>query len=260
MALGIYNLFIFLNDLQRGVKNICQFFIFVGMISEKLSIKHWAEDDRPREKLLKQGARALSDAELLAIILGSGSRDESAVELARRILAQYDNSLDEFGRSTIADLIKFKGVGEAKAINMLAVTELGRRRKEQEPKKRVNIKSSQDVAELLLPLLADLPIEEFWVLLLNQRNDVIQKHRVSIGGISGTFVDVRVVMKLAVEAMATGIILVHNHPSGTPHPSKEDKGLTKQIQEAAKYLDFRVLDHLIIFGNNYYSFADEGIL
>ncbi|MFV0290058.1 MAG: RadC family protein [Mangrovibacterium sp.] len=228
--------------------------------ASRLSIKDWAIDDRPREKLALQGARSLSDAELLAIVLGSGSRNETAVELARRILSSVDNNLVELGRCDMKQLMKFKGVGEAKAVNVIAVAELARRRKEQESTKRVIISKSADVAEVFSPLLEDLPVEEFWVAILSQSNKVLGKQQISSGGISGTVVDVRIILKYAIENMATGIVLCHNHPSGNLIPSDADKHLTQKIVQAANHLDIRVLDHIIIAHQKYFSFSDEGLL
>lgn len=226
----------------------------------KLTIKEWAIDDRPREKLAAQGARVLSDSELLAIILGSGSRNESAVELARRILASVDNNWGDLCRCSLSQLMKFKGVGEAKAVNILAVAELARRRKEQDVQQPVVITDPKHIVEVFRPLLEDLPIEEFWVMLLSQSNKVIGKQRISIGGITNSMVDVRVVMKYAIEHMATGIVLCHNHPSGNLKVSEEDKSLTRKISQAAQMMEIRVLDHIVIAGQGYVSFADEGLL
>lgn len=230
------------------------------MIQTKLSIKDWAIDDRPREKLAMQGARSLSDAELLAIILGSGSRSETAVELARRILSSLDNNLVELGKCDRQQLMRFKGVGEAKAINIIAATELGRRRKEQENIRRTVITEVVDAVRIFQPLLEDLPVEEFWILLLNQSNKVIGKQCISSGGIAGTAVDIRIILKHAVENMATGIILCHNHPSGNINPSEADKQLTNKIKQAASYMDIRVLDHIIIAHHLHFSFCNEGLL
>ncbi|MFV0521040.1 MAG: RadC family protein [Mangrovibacterium sp.] len=230
------------------------------MTDSKLTIKEWAVDDRPREKLALQGARALSDAELLAIILGSGSRNESAVELARRILSSVDNNLVDLGRCDMTQLTKFKGVGEAKAVNIMAASELARRRKEQGSKRRIVIKNSQDAANIFHPLLEDFPVEEFWILLLSQSNRVIGKQRISSGGIAGTAVDIRIILKYAIEHMATGIILCHNHPSGNSTPSLQDEQLTDKIKKAASYMDIRVLDHIIVAHQHYFSFGDKGLM
>ncbi len=228
--------------------------------NESLSIKNWAESDRPREKLLAQGERVLSDAELLAIILGSGSKNESAVELARRILQSVDNDLNQLGKCRVHELMKFKGIGQAKAINIVATTELGRRRKAQEPTKRAKIKIATDVVDIMSPLLSDLPIEEFWIILLNQANTVIKQVRISSGGIAGTAVDIRIILKHAIENMATALILCHNHPSGNTQASNDDIQTTTQIAQAAKIMNIRLLDHIIIAGNQYLSFCNEGII
>lgn len=227
---------------------------------KKPSIKEWAVEDRPREKMLVNGVRALSEAELIAILIGSGNADESAVELSRRILASVANNLHELGRKTISDLQKFKGIGEAKAITIMAALELGRRRKESEPTERPKINSSADAANIFKPLLSDLPHEEFWVLLLNRNNLVIDKMIISRGGITGTVIDVRIIMKMALECLACSIILCHNHPSGNLIPSEADKEITRKIKDAGKLFDISVLDHVIVGNNSYFSFADEGFI
>ena len=226
----------------------------------KLSIKNWADDDRPREKLLLKGRTVLSDAELIAILIGSGSRNESAVELSKRILASVDHNLNELGKLSIQQLMQFKGIGEAKAITIAAALEVGRRRRAEEQQKITKISSSKDVFELLLPILGDLLHEEFWIVYLNNSNKVLQKEQLSKGGMTGTLVDVRLVMKKALEYGAVGLIFAHNHPSGTLKPSSQDKEITKKLQVAGQALDIRVLDHLIITQNTYLSFADEHIL
>ncbi|MEL7586749.1 MAG: DNA repair protein RadC [Prolixibacteraceae bacterium] len=227
---------------------------------EKLSIKNWAVEDRPREKLLLKGTRSLSDAELLAILIGSGNSSESAVELSRRILASVGNNLNDLGKNQVADLKKFKGIGEAKAINIIAALELGRRRKEQSPADRLIITQSGDAAGFFRPLLEDLSHEEFWVLLLNRSNVVIDKLMVSQGGLAGTVTDVRLILKMAIEKLASAIILCHNHPSGNAQASEADRKITTKIKEAAALMDITVLDHIIIAHNRFLSFADEGIL
>lgn len=224
------------------------------------SIKSWSEEDRPREKFLLKGRAALSDAELIAILIGSGNTDESAVGLSKRILATVENNLNHLGKLTINHLKEFKGIGEAKAITIAAAMELGRRRREEEPVKRNKITSSHDAFKLMHPILGELPHEEFWILYLNNSNKVIEKVQSSKGGITGTLVDVRLVLKKALEVGATGIILAHNHPSGTLKPSEPDKALTRKLKTGAQSLDIKVLDHLIITGNAYLSFADENIL
>ncbi len=222
-------------------------------------IRSWAEDDRPREKLLLKGKGALSDAELIAILIGSGSAQETAVDLSKRILQSLNNQLSELGKLSVKDLTKFKGIGEAKAISIIAAMELGRRRKDSEPEKRAKITDSRSAFEVLYPHLGDLGHEEFWVLYLNRANVVIGKENVSKGGVSGTIVDPKVIFKAAVQFPASAIILAHNHPSGQLKPSQADHQITKKLKEAGKALDIPVLDHLIIGDGNYYSFADEGV-
>ena len=225
-----------------------------------LSIKDLSEEDRPREKLLQNGVSALSNAELLAIVLGSGNREQSAVDLAKEMLKNSDNDLNKFGRLTLSDLTRFKGVGEAKAIAVIATLELGRRRKLSEINKTQSIKSSKDVFDLFNDTLSDLDYEEFWAVFLNRGNKILRKYKVSQGGLSGTVTDVRLIIKEAILQLSSGIILVHNHPSGNLKPSEQDIELTKKISDAAKYFDINVLDHLIIGTGKYYSFADEGVL
>jgi len=227
---------------------------------KKLSIKEWAVEDRPREKMLSKGVRSLSEAELIAILIGSGNLEESAVEVSRRIMASVNNNLNELGKKTIIDLQKFKGIGPAKAITIAAAMELGRRRKESEPDEKPKVVTSADCAAIFKPLLSDLPHEEFWVLLLNRNNLVIDKMMVSQGGLSGTVIDVRIILKLALDKLACSIILCHNHPSGNLLPSEADKDITKKIKEAGKHMDIPVLDHLIIGNDSYFSFADEGLI
>ncbi|MGQ1889298.1 RadC family protein [Thermophagus sp. OGC60D27] len=228
---------------------------------QKVSIRHWAEEDRPREKMLKKGLSSLSDAELLAILIGSGSQKESAVDLARKILNDAHNNLNELGKVTVEALCKkYHGIGKAKAITIVAALELGRRRQLTVPLQRYQIKESKDVFALMHPLLSDLHYEEFWVLLLNQANKVVQQFNLSKGGISGTVIDVRLIMEKALYQHASSIILCHNHPSGNKNPSKADIVITKKLNEAGKILDITILDHVIIAENHYFSFADEGIL
>lgn len=227
----------------------------------KLSIKQWAEDDRPREKLVTKGVSALSDAELLAILIGSGSRNETVVELAQRILHSVDNNLNTLGKLTIKELIKnFHGIGEAKAVSIIAALELGRRRKLSEIAIEPQIATSKDAFEIMHPLLADLPHEEVWIILLSKANRVIKKYQVSKGGISGTVVDIRLIMKEAIESLASAMILCHNHPSGSSQPSMDDDMKTAQLKEAGKIMDIRLLDHIIVCDNTYYSYGDEGRL
>lgn len=226
----------------------------------KLSIKKWAIEDRPREKLLIKGLGSLSDAELVAILIGSGNREESAVELAKRILGGANNNLNELGKYTVSDLMAHKGIGEAKAISIVAALELGRRRKSAEVLVRKKIGSSHDVFDIFQPLIGDLPHEEFWVLLLNRSHRIIDRFRTSQGGISGTVIDVRMVLKTALEKLSSAIILCHNHPSANLSPSDADIQITQKLKEAAKFMDIQVLDHLIITDTNYFSFADEGMI
>jgi DNA repair protein RadC len=228
--------------------------------NSSLSIKKWNEDDRPREKLLHKGRTALSDAELIAILISSGSRNESAVSLSKRILASVDNNLKELGILSIKDLMKFKGIGEAKAITITAALELGRRRRAGEALEKKKISSSKSVFELMQPLIGELPHEEFWIVYLNNSNKVLQTSQLSKGGITGTTVDVRLAFKNALQLGAVAIVLVHNHPSGTLKPSQADIALTKKIQTAGESLDIKVLDHLIITEKSYFSFADENLM
>ena len=225
-----------------------------------ISIKSWAEEDRPREKFLLKGRHHLSDAELLAILLGSGSIDESAVSLAQRILKAMDNNLNELGKSTLNDLMRFKGIGEAKGITILAAMELGRRRQLSNIKERPQIRSSRDAYNIIAPLLLDLPHEEFWILLLNRSNRVMSRECISTGGVSGTVVDAKMVFKKALEVPASAIILCHNHPSGSLKPSQADIDLTRKLRKGGETLDVTVLDHLIVAESGYFSFADEGMM
>ncbi|WP_235904724.1 RadC family protein [Patiriisocius marinus] len=225
-----------------------------------LSIKNWSEDDRPREKMLVKGKSALSDAELIAILIGSGNRDESAVALSKRILALANNNLSALGKMSIQDLMTFKGIGEAKAITISAAMELGRRRRGEEALVRKKITSSNSVFELMQPIIGELEHEEFWIVYLNNSNKVLQTSQLSKGGITGTLVDVRLAFKNALQLGAVAIILAHNHPSGTLVPSQADKNITQKIKLAGESLDIKVLDHLIITETAYYSFADEAIL
>ncbi|WP_071147358.1 RadC family protein [Bacteroides ihuae] len=225
---------------------------------QKLNINQWAEEDRPREKMMKKGADALSDAELFAILIGSGNTDETAVELMKRVLASCSNNLNELAKWDMHNFSSYKGFGPAKSITIMAALELGKRRKLQDTKERWQITCSTDVYNLLHPLMCDLPQEEFWILLLNQANKVIDKVRISAGGIDGTYADVRTILREALIQRATGLILIHNHPSGNPHPSIEDKRLTAQINQAAQTMNIRLSDHVIICDGKFYSFADEG--
>ena len=222
-------------------------------------INQWAEDDRPREKFLLKGKSTLSDSELLAILIGSGSRNESAVQLCQRILASSENNLNALGKMSVAQLMQFKGIGEAKAISIAAALELGRRRRAEDAIELKKITSSKAVFDIMQPIIGELPHEEFWVLYLNNSNKVIYKAQLSKGGITGTVVDIRIIFKMAFEQNATGLILSHNHPSGKLIASEADLKITKRIKEAGQTLEIQVLDHLIITENSYLSFQDEGI-
>lgn len=225
-----------------------------------MSLKFLAQDDRPREKFLSKGKLAVSDSELLAIIMGSGNREESAVELARRILQSVDNNWNLLSEMSLDKLMDFKGVGEAKAITIAAAMEIGRRKSMQEIPDKPQISSSKDAYLILRSYLEELKTEEFWVLFLNQSNKVIHIEKLTQGGITQSVVDVRIVFKLALEKYATGIIIAHNHPSGNLKPSTEDKAITEKICEAGKLLNVQLLDHLIITRSSYFSFNDEGLL
>ena len=227
---------------------------------ENLTIKSWAEDDRPREKMLLKGRHSLSDAELLAIILGSGSRDKSAVELAQEILSNSSNDLSIFSKKTFTDLIKFKGVGEAKAISILAAIEIGRRGKECETPKKLKVNGPIIIYEFMLPFFKDLKHEEFYIVLLNRANEIIHKEQISKGGTSGTIADGKIIFKIAIDHLACGIILCHNHPSGQLFPSHQDEKLTSQLISFGKMIDLPILDHIIFTDNDYFSFADKGVM
>lgn len=229
--------------------------------NKRLSIKSWAEEDRPREKMLLKGRKHLSNVELLAILLGSGSTTQSAVGLAQEILSAKSNNLNELGTASLEELQRFSGVGPAKAITIAAALELGVRRHATPLLRRPYIQASSDAYRVLLGYLMDLPHEEFVVLLLNQANRVLECVPVSVGGVSGTIIDVKKIYRPALaNPLVTGIILGHNHPSGNLKPSKADIKITNKIVEAGRYLDIRVCDHIIIAGNNYTSFVDEGLL
>jgi DNA repair protein RadC len=230
------------------------------MEQAKISIKNWADDDKPREKLLLKGRSALSDAELIAILIGTGNLDMSAVELSQHILSSVGNNLNELGRVQVSDLQRFKGIGEAKAISIVAAMELGRRRKEQQQQQKKKITTSKDAYEEFVPNFQDLLHEEFGMLILSRSNEVIKKHIISRGGVSGTVVDPKMVFNKALETLGSAIILCHNHPSGNLKPSDADIKLTKKMVEAGRILDIPVLDHIIFTDNGYYSFADEGVM
>ncbi|MCB2221150.1 MAG: DNA repair protein RadC [Bacteroidetes bacterium] len=229
-------------------------------VKEYFPIRQWAEGDRPREKLLLKGRQSLSDAELIAILMGSGSRNESAVDLAKRILRESNDNLVELSKLSVKDLMKFKGVGEAKAISIIAALELGKRRRGAEALDRKKISSSRDVFEYFSGIFGDLTYEAFYTLLLNRANKVIRHIQISEGGFSGTVADPKKIFKIGLENNATSIILCHNHPSGSVKPSDADIKLTRKLKNAGEMLDMPILDHLILGDEKYYSFADEGTL
>lgn len=228
--------------------------------SKPLNIREWSPEDRPREKLLLKGTSALSEAELVAILIGSGTAKTSAVELAKKVLLLSNHNLNELARLGVKDLMKIKGIGEAKAITIVAALELGRRRKAQDLDEKPKISSSKDAFDLIQGHLMDLPHEEFWVLLLNRMHQVVKKKRISEGGVSGTVADPKIIYKLALEDLASGVIVAHNHPSGNLKPSQSDIDLTRKLKEAGRFLEVQLLDHLIIANRNYFSFADEGLI
>ena len=227
---------------------------------EKLSINHWAEEDRPREKMMLKGANALSVAELLAILIGSGTKEDSAVSLMQKVLSQCNNNLNILGKWNLNDFTSFKGLGPAKGITIMAALELGKRRAMQESIERTVIKESTDIYNIFHPLLCDIPQEEFWLLLLNQAAKVIDKVRISQGGIDQTTVDIRTIMREAILMRATQIAVVHNHPSGSLKPSKEDIDITTKINKACELLNIRLIDHVIVTDANFYSFHDHGLI
>lgn len=223
------------------------------------SIKNWSEDDRPREKLMRKGKGVLTDSELLAILIGSGSKNESAVDLSKRILGSVGNNLNALGKLSLKQLLLFKGIGEAKAISIIAATELGRRRKGEDITELKKLTSSKSIFEIMQPIIGELPHEEFWIIYLNNSNKIISKSQLSKGGITGTLVDIRLVFKTALEMGAVALILCHNHPSGALTPSEADKQITNKLKIAGDSLEIKVLDHVIITETSYYSFVDEGI-
>ncbi len=227
---------------------------------KKLKIKDWAVEDRPREKLLSKGPRQLTDAELIAILIGSGSLDETAVELSKRILQSIGNNLNDLSKRGIDFLKTFNGIGEAKAVTIIAALELSKRRKDADVFNKNKITGSKDAADFFQPLLGDLDHEEFWLMLLDRGNKILDTFMVSQGGVSGTVIDVRLILKIALEKLASSLILCHNHPSGTMQASDADLKITKKISDAAKIMDIAVLDHILIGQNQYLSFADEGML
>ncbi len=224
------------------------------------SIKNWASGDRPREKLISKGRQSLTDAELIAILIGSGNSKESAVDLSKRILSSTKNNLNKLGKLSFQQLTSFKGIGEAKAVTIIAAMELGRRRRSEEAIERVKITSSSSVFEVLQPVIGELDHEEFWILYLNNSNKIIEQFQISKGGITGTLVDIRITLRKALELGAVSLILAHNHPSGNLNPSEADKQLTKKLKTAAESLDIKILDHIIVTEKSYFSFADEGLL
>ncbi|MDR1403359.1 MAG: DNA repair protein RadC [Tannerellaceae bacterium] len=227
----------------------------------KLTIKDWAVEDRPREKMLRKGISSLSDAELLAILIGSGNSNESAVQLSQRILHFAGNNLNSLGKLTVKELTnRFKGIGQAKGVTIAAALELGRRRNDSERPNREKILCSNDVYRLFKPLVCDLPHEELWIALINQGGKVIEKMKISQGGVTETSADIRLIMKAAINALASGIVLCHNHPSGNPSPSRNDDALTSRLQSAARLMDIKLFDHVVIADNTCYSYADEGKL
>lgn len=240
--------------------NLCKLHKTIGMENpeKRLTIKDLAEDDRPREKMERKGASSLSDAELIAILIRVGNASETAVDVAQRLLGQVNNSLNELARLSLHQLTRIKGIGRTKAITIQAALELGRRRNAEGPINRERIFSSRSVIDLLQPALADLPHEEFWVLLLNKSNRIIERIKVSQGGVGGTVVDPKLVLKHAVERLASALIVVHNHPSGNPQPSDKDIALTEKLKNAAQFFDITLLDHVIITDGECYSFADNG--
>ena len=226
---------------------------------DKLTINRWAEEDRPREKMMSKGAQALTNAELLAILIGSGSGDDSAVSLMQKVLASYGDSLDRVGRLSVEELCHFKGIGPAKAITILAACELGRRRAVEQPERR-QVRSAAQVYDFFYPMMRDLAVEECHVLLLNQSSVVLDSVRIGVGGLTETVVDVRIILREALLKRATNLILCHNHPSGNLRPSTHDDRLTRQVREAARLLNLSLADHVIFTDNGYYSYADEGRL
>jgi len=229
-------------------------------MNSNLSIKAWADDDRPREKMVLKGRKALSDAELIAILIGSGTREKSAVELSKEILEKANNNLSEFSKFTLSDLCKHKGIGQAKAVTILAALELARRRKDFAPEQRIRISSAGIVYQLITPIYSDLLVEEFHVLVLNRANEVIRIAPVSSGGLSSTIVDAKVIFKLGIDLLASALILTHNHPSNNLNPSEQDIRITKKMVEFGKIIDMPILDHIIYTERGFFSFADEGLM
>lgn len=227
---------------------------------KNLTIKDWALEDRPREKMIKRGINSLSDAELLAILIKSGTKNENAVAIAQRILLSANSNLNELGKYSLTDFTSTKGIGEAKGLTIMAALELGRRRKQTEALNRTKIESSKDIIEIFQPQLADLPHEEFWVLFLNRANKVIDQSRITQGGITGTVFDIKLILKSAIEKLASSIIVCHNHPSGNSKPSEQDIKITQRLKEASQLFEISLLDHIIITDSECHSFADSGML
>lgn len=228
--------------------------------SPTFTIKQWAEEDRPREKLINKGKSVLSNAELIGILIGSGTKTMSAVDLAKMILRDFDNDLNKIARLSVKDLMKYKGIGEAKAISIVSALELGRRRKESDITKNTIIKSAKQAYDYLIPDMLDLPHEEFWVIFLKRNNEVIKKEKISAGGIAGTVVDRKIIFNKALECLASYLVLAHNHPSGSLKASHQDIQLTKRMREAGQILDIPVVDHIIFTDDGYFSFADQSML
>ncbi len=229
-------------------------------MKEKTTIKEWSEEDKPREKLLLKGISALTDVELIAILLRSGNNNMNAVDLARKIMKDNSSSLYNLGKLSINDLMKYKGVGQAKAVSIVAALELGKRRSYSDTIKQEAINSPDDVFNYIYPIIGDLRYEEFWVIFLNKANKIIKKHKIGQGGISNTAVDIRLIMKNALDNFAVGIILCHNHPSGNIKPSNKDIDLTNKIQKAANILQINLLDHIIVGSKKFFSFKDKNII
>lgn len=230
------------------------------IIMTYIPIKNWADDEKPREKLLKKGIDTLSNAELLAIIIGTGTRELSAVELARNILQMADNNLHNLGRLSVFELSKIKGIGTAKAVSLIAAMEIGRRRNMSEHKENNSITSSRDIYNYMSPRLRDLPYEEFWVCYLNRANYLIESFKISQGGVTGTVIDTKIILKKGLELLASSVILCHNHPSGNVAPSNQDKEITLRTKNAAETIEIKVLDHIIVARDKYFSFSDEGLI
>jgi DNA repair protein RadC len=224
------------------------------------TIKHWSVEDRPREKLLKSGVHSLSNSELIALLIGSGTRELNAVELSRKILGSVNNNLHELGKLGADELTKIKGIGTAKAITLMAAIELGSRKSNSYAEEKVVIKNSQTAYEVLYPIIGELEHEEFWIVILNRAHKVIKTVKISQGGLTGTVIDTRMILKHALDKRATSLIISHNHPSGNKTPSEADISITKKIKNAAEIMDINVLDHIIVAGKKYFSFADEGLM